>query len=97
MERRADIFVIIVEFENQFQPYRITVKRIDMLYNVFSDTGAVALDVSFEEAKAIVRRYYDTYNQKDDFRAEFSDGEVWLSWCGHAPYCVCWMERSDLV
>lgn len=48
-----------------------------MLYNVFSDTGAVALDVSFEEAKAIVRRYYDTYNQKDDFRAEISDGEVW--------------------
>lgn len=27
MERRADIFVIIVEFRNQFQPYRITVKR----------------------------------------------------------------------
>lgn len=35
-----------------------------MLYNVFSDTGTVALDVSFEEAKAIVRRYYNTYNQK---------------------------------
>nr|DAN97326.1 MAG TPA: hypothetical protein [Caudoviricetes sp.] len=30
MEHRADIFVIIVECENQFQPYRITVKRNDM-------------------------------------------------------------------
>lgn len=30
MERRADIFVIIVEFKNQFQPYRSTVKRNDM-------------------------------------------------------------------
>lgn len=27
MERRADIFVIIVEFRNQFQLYRSTVKR----------------------------------------------------------------------
>ena len=30
MERRSDIFVIIVEFKNHFQPYRITVKRSNM-------------------------------------------------------------------
>ena len=30
MERRADIFVIIVEFKNQFQPYRNMVKRKSM-------------------------------------------------------------------
>lgn len=30
MERRGDIFVIIVEFKNHFRPYRNTVKRKSM-------------------------------------------------------------------
>lgn len=51
MEHRADIFVIIVEFKNQFQPYRSTVKRNDMnkylelskSFNTFVETDDILL------------------------------------------------------
>ena len=70
MERRADIFVIIVEFKNQFQPYRNTASGNNMeniLEKTVKANGNIELnELSWKQLIALMNIWNTDYAKKEN-------------------------------